>query len=59
MSICRRIPKKQLVLNILSFCGMSILLFIVVEEQAAEIAQLKSEVKNAEKKLANADKGEK
>ena len=38
---------------------MSILLFIVVQEQAAEIAQLKSEVKNAEEKLANAEKSEK
>ena len=38
---------------------MSILLFIVVQEQAAEIAQLKSEVKSVEKKLANADKSEK
>ena len=38
---------------------MSLLIFTVVEEQAAEIAQLKSEVKNAEEKLANADKSEK
>ena len=50
---------KQLVFNILTFCGKSILLFIVVQEQAAEIAQLKSEVKNAEKKLVNAERSEK
>ena len=45
--------------DLLSFCRISILHFIVVQEQAAEIAQLKSEVKNAEEKLANADKSEK
>ena len=38
---------------------MSILFLIVVQKQAAEIAQLKSEVKKAKEKLANADKSEK
>ena len=56
LSVCRRIPKKQLVFNILSLCRMSIYLFIVVQEQAAEIALLKSEIKNAEEKFVKADK---